>query len=197
MLSEPADFSLESTEVTSAWLVSRISDRDGNSILFDYDRRELEGAIAVRLAQVVYTASIPQDGVYRPGSRRVVFDYEARPDIVETFSDGLHFVTPDRLRRVIVFAPDVSTDGVSPGPERPWWTYELDYDNDPTTSTVVVWPPRLQTYAAMNKRLTLRATATARAARRSVRRRRCTWRSSSFMRPWPRNVARWSRASAV
>jgi len=104
--------------VRYAWLLSEIRDRSGNTILFswfDFQNQEAPGfygqpSTEKLLQEIRYTSRhIFRHNRRKPNPkslRRIVFNYEQRPDVTDEFVSGLRLWHPARLSGIEMHGPD-------------------------------------------------------------------------------------------
>jgi RHS repeat-associated protein len=91
------------------WLLDLVTDASGNTVTYEYAREcQLAGICDQAnekryLRRITYTGYAPLD---EPGSNRVDFDYETRPDQRVSFARGVRESTNLRLQRISVYAGD-------------------------------------------------------------------------------------------
>jgi hypothetical protein len=111
--------------VTVRWSLTRIEDRDGNTMEYGYetiyDPTELEPYYVDRLKGITYTAWYAE-----PGRRRVEVKYEVRPDPRDIYFAGVKRRLDYRIARIEMYAPAVE------GPTVLAWYYAFTCvgDND-------------------------------------------------------------------
>ncbi|WP_437805225.1 FG-GAP-like repeat-containing protein [Sorangium sp. So ce1078] len=103
--------------VTPLWLLARELDRSGNEIEYVHEQH---GDTAPPYAHEFLIETI----AYGPGSsprRKIVFEYEDRPDPSTSYRGGIRWRSTKRLKKVAMWAPNpTSTQKV--------WEYTLDYE---------------------------------------------------------------------
>ena len=104
---ENPDFLRGNSRVNAAWALSRIEDRNGNSIDVVYETVETSG----NRWSVEF---VPKEMTYGP-DRKVEFLYEPRPDPIDGFRSGLFLKRAYTTRETIVDNPNV---GRGPAPAR-------------------------------------------------------------------------------
>jgi hypothetical protein len=119
----------ESTEPeTVAWQVNKIEDRNGNAATVEYT--EVTGGAA----SLWHVESRPSKIKYPP-NREVEFVYEDgnRPDVIDSFTRGVHTREPRRLWKVIARG---ASEGATLEKLR---EYRLQYVNDSITGRSLLW----------------------------------------------------------
>ncbi len=81
--------------VSYAWLLTEVEERAGNLMTFEYYVTNSDFGYSYRPHVIKYTFSKSNPSV-QP-TRSVSFLYEDRPDIIEQYKSGLHFVERNRL----------------------------------------------------------------------------------------------------
>ncbi|WP_437948975.1 FG-GAP-like repeat-containing protein [Sorangium sp. So ce296] len=103
--------------VRPLWLLARERDRSGNEIEYLYEKH---GSTAPPYSHEFLIETI----AYGPGSsprRKIVFEYEDRPDPSISYGGGIGWRSTKRLKTIAMWAPNpVSTQKV--------WEYTLDYE---------------------------------------------------------------------
>jgi RHS repeat-associated protein len=102
---------------TTAWVLDRIEDRNGNAATVEYSRTEGDAAglwwMELRPARISYAPN-----------RRVEFIYDDfRPDKIDGFSGGTHTRTAARMRRIEMWA------GPEGGTEELLRQYRIEYES--------------------------------------------------------------------
>lgn len=123
--------------VTVAWVRTRLRDRSGNTISYEYEEPSSPDlAVGYRLRSIKYTGrckdgapSCLADG--EAPRREVRFEYQDRPDPRSSYQAGVRWDQAVRLHRLRMFAP-------SPAPGAPdniaeLWHYDLSYEVSPST----------------------------------------------------------------
>lgn len=83
-----------SPRATTAWVLDRVEDRNGNAATIEYTRTEGDAA------GMWWTQLLPSQITYSP-NRQVRFVYEGhRPDKIDGFSGGTHTRTDQRMSRI-------------------------------------------------------------------------------------------------
>ncbi|WP_437961583.1 FG-GAP-like repeat-containing protein [Sorangium sp. So ce119] len=103
--------------VTPLWLLSRERDRSGNEIEYLYEKH---GAPVPPYSHEFLIDTI----AYGPGSsprRKIVFEYEDRPDPGISYNAGVRWRSTRRLKKIAMWAPN-------PGSTQKVWEYTLDYE---------------------------------------------------------------------
>lgn len=103
--------------VTPLWLLSRELDRSGNEIRYLYEKHIASGPPYSHEFLIETIA-------YGPGSsprRKIVFEYEDRPDPSISYKSGVRWRSTRRLKTISMWAPN-------PGTTRKVWEYTLDYE---------------------------------------------------------------------
>jgi RHS repeat-associated protein len=109
--------------VTAAWLLNRVDDRNGNSVTIHFETFEGDAA------DLWYVHARPDRITYSP-DRWVQFDYEDRPDQIDSFDGGVHTRITQRLRQITM------GHEVSGGQEATLRQYRLEYlDEDADSIT--------------------------------------------------------------
>jgi hypothetical protein len=113
-------------DVKAAWVLSEVWDRSGNGIQYHHHvQKDAEAPYAIEILpdEIRYTV----DGIDFSSTRRVVFQYEDRPDPSFSYSSGVRFATNKRLSAVIMFA------AMPRGGEEVVNQYRLHYKQSPRT----------------------------------------------------------------
>ncbi|XYH92488.1 FG-GAP-like repeat-containing protein [Sorangium sp. So ce1128] len=103
--------------VTPLWLLSRELDRSGNEIQYLYEKH---AASAPPYSHEFLIETI----AYGPGSsprRKIVFEYEDRPDPSVSYRAGIRWRSTRRLKKIAMWAPN-------PGATQKLWEYTLGYE---------------------------------------------------------------------
>jgi RHS repeat-associated protein len=92
------------------WLLDRVEDPQGNTVIYQYDREcglqlsapctELNNQ-KLYLSEIQYTGHAPSND---PGANRIIFEYESRPDKRVSFQRGVREASNLRLRRLSIIA---------------------------------------------------------------------------------------------
>lgn len=86
-----------------AWLADRVEDVVGNTMMISYGIETANDRLEWWPARIDYTGFAPSNV---PGTRRVVFEYEGRPDAVSTYQRGIEIVHAKRLKAITMYAPE-------------------------------------------------------------------------------------------
>lgn len=113
---------------TQAWYLTRIVDLDGNRIDYRYvtdvggfNGRQNTTAANGRPGDMRYLSSV------RYGNTEIGFDYQARPDTIESYAFGFDLSVSQRLSKITVNRVDSSSNLL------PTWYYVLTYGQSPFT----------------------------------------------------------------
>ncbi len=121
---------LDAADVIPAWPLRDAQDRSGNLVRYTYEVHQDDGEVGYyyRPLEIEYTrkAAEPPLVEEEAGLRKVVFDYEPRPDPSNHHLGGMPYGMPERLSTVRLIAPN---------PEAPEVVarYELSYEQSSAT----------------------------------------------------------------
>ena len=79
-------------QLDKRWLISRIEDRQGNTINFEYENNDSSGE--QRLSEVNYN-----DGLHR-----IEFSWQARPDVTQSYFAGALLTQSQRLQKITAYS---------------------------------------------------------------------------------------------
>lgn len=128
-----------------SWYRNERRDRSGNRIQYHYERDVVIGPDEIGafypsgvptetasrvLTRITYGHAMSGTGVQ---PREVRFEYDARPDILESWRATLPLITNVRLRRIRMMAPESNS-----APLDTVRTYELDYTDSPRSGRSLV-----------------------------------------------------------
>ncbi|MBO3749830.1 VCBS repeat-containing protein [Streptosporangiaceae bacterium NEAU-GS5] len=111
---------LATTQPNGLWLLDRESDRNGNEIRYSYSDHAAGDATEWLLDEIDYTLRKPATGPLEYGSRKVVLEYQDRPDSMRSFHAGVWYLRDKRLSSIKMYAPDPAATAMV-------WQYALTY----------------------------------------------------------------------
>ncbi len=121
---------LDAADVIPAWPLRDAQDRSGNLVRYTYEVHQDDGEVGYyyRPLEIEYTRKAAEPPLIEEeaGLRKVVFDYEPRPDPSNHHLGGMPYGMPERLSAVRLIAPDPETPEVVA-------RYELSYEESSAT----------------------------------------------------------------
>jgi RHS repeat-associated protein len=107
-----------------AWMLDKVDDRFGNSIEIDYNSSE-----RLLPAELRYTYHSTASAI-----KKVVFEYESRPDARHFSIDGIDYTAKRRLKTINVIGPVTLADSTYALPSALLRRYDLAYTVHPVTA---------------------------------------------------------------
>ncbi len=121
---------LDAADVIPAWPLRDAQDRSGNLVRYTYEVHQDDGEVGYyyRPLEIEYTRKAAEPPLIEEeaGLRKVVFDYEPRPDPSNHYLGGMPYGMPERLSAVRLIAPNPETPEVVA-------RYELSYEESGAT----------------------------------------------------------------
>ena len=119
-----------------AWMLDEVQDRFGNRMEIDYDSAETLLPTEIRYT---YYLKPPLHGLvrfssYKSNTKKVVFEYETRPDVRHYSVDGIDYTAKQRLTRIKVGGPLGLSDSSYASKNGTLRRYDFVYTTNPVTA---------------------------------------------------------------